>query len=254
MSDAADREGATAVRRLRTNDPWWPGAARRCTGGDILGRVSTETAQLFFSLLTVVAGLGAIGLVVMAILARGGNQPAALVGRSISDAGVWLAFLVAATATLGSLYFSEIADFVPCRLCWFQRIAMYPLAPILLVGAIRRDPGVRWYVAPIAVIGAIIAGYHTLIEWRPELDTGTCELTGPSCTAFWFREFGFITLATMALVGFLTILTLLFVRVPSRLDGDTADDTRAPAEPIDPPTNTTPQPTGSDVDELEART
>ena len=214
--------------------------------------MSTETAQLFFSLLTVVAGLGAIGLVVMAILSRGGNRPAALVGRSISDAGVWLAFLVAATATLGSLYFSEIADFVPCRLCWFQRIAMYPLAPILLVGAIRRDPAVRWYVAPIAVIGAVIAGYHTLIEWRPELDTGTCELTGPSCTAFWFREFGFITLATMALVGFLTILTLLFVRVPSRLDGDAANESGA--DPIDHSTNTTPEDSDSGADELEART
>src|SRR6056297_1372184 len=133
-----------------------------------------------------------------------------------------------------------------------QRIAMYPLAPILLVGALRRDPGVRWYVAPIAVIGAIIAGYHTLIEWRPELDTGTCELTGPSCTVFWFREFGFITLATMALVGFLTILTLLFVRVPSRLDGDTVDD--APADSNDYPPNTTSEATGSGVDELEART
>ena len=186
--------------------------------------MSTETAQLFFSLLTVVAGLGAIGLIVLRVLAGFGNESAARFGAAIGDAATWLAFLVAATATLGSLYFSEIADFVPCRLCWFQRIAMYPLAPILLVGAIRRDPGVRWYAAPIAVIGAAIAGYHTLIEWRPELDTGTCELTGPSCTAFWFREFGFITLATMALVGFLTILTLLFVRFPSRLDAPDPND------------------------------
>jgi disulfide bond formation protein DsbB len=106
---------------------------------------------------------------------------------------------------------------------------MYPLAPILLVGAIRKDPGVRWYVLPIAVIGAAIAGYHTLIEWRPALDTGACELTGPSCTFVWFKEFGFITLATMALTGFLTILTLLFVRFPARLaaDGTVASDTDA---------------------------
>jgi len=187
--------------------------------------VSTDTAQLFFSLLTVVAGLGAIGLIVLRGLAGVGNEPAARLGSAIGDAATWLAFLVAATATLGSLYFSEIADFVPCRLCWFQRIAMYPLAPILFVGAIRRDPAVRWYAAPIAVVGAAIAGYHMLIEWRPELDTGACELTGPSCTAFWFREFGFITLATMAFVGFLTILTLLFVRFPSTLDtADPNDD------------------------------
>ena len=68
------------------------------------------------------------------------------------------------------------------------------------------------------MIGAAIAGWHTLIEWRPALDNGECELTGPSCTYVWFREFGFISLATMALTGFLTILILLFVRFPARLE------------------------------------
>jgi disulfide bond formation protein DsbB len=190
--------------------------------------VSTETAQLFFSLLTLTAGLGAIALVMLRVLAGRGHGGAYRVGSAVSDAGVWLAFLVAATSTVGSLYFSEVAEFVPCRLCWFQRIAMYPLAAVLLVGAIRRDAAVRWYAAPLAVIGAGIAGYHMLIEWQPELDTGVCELTGPSCTAFWFREFGFITLATMAFVGFLTILTLLFVRFPARLGEANGDHPDSP--------------------------
>ena len=180
--------------------------------------MSTETAQLFFALLTVVAGLGAITLVVLRLAAAAGSDGAWRLGSAISDAGVWLALLVAVGAMLGSLYFSEVADFVPCRLCWFQRIAMYPLTAVLLVGAIRKDPAVRWYVAPLAVIGAAISAWHTLIEWRPQLDNGECALTGPSCTYVWFREFGFISLATMALTGFLTILILLFVRFPDRLD------------------------------------
>lgn len=180
--------------------------------------MSTETAQLFFALLTLAAGLLAITLVVLRFASAAGSDGAWRLGSAISDAGVWLAFLVAAGSTLGSLYFSEIADFVPCRLCWFQRIAMYPLAVVLLVGAIRKDRAVRWYAGPLAIIGAAIAGWHTLIEWRPQLDNGECELTGPSCTYVWFREFGFISLATMALTGFLTILILLFVRFPARLD------------------------------------
>ena len=69
---------------------------------------------------------------------------------AVDDAALWIAFLVAAVATAGSLYFSEVANYIPCRLCWFQRIAMYPLAVILLVAAIRRDRGVRWYVVPLA--------------------------------------------------------------------------------------------------------
>ena len=180
--------------------------------------MSTETAQLFFALLAVAAGIGALTLTVLRLAAAAGSDGAWRLGSAISDAGVWLAFFVAAAATLGSLYFSEIADYVPCRLCWFQRIAMYPLTVVLLVGAIRKDRAVRWYAGPLAIIGAAIAGWHTLIEWRPQLDNGQCELTGPSCTYVWFREFGFISLATMALTGFLTILILLFVRFPARLE------------------------------------
>jgi disulfide bond formation protein DsbB len=192
--------------------------------------VNTETAQLFFTLLTFVAAGGTIGIVILRIATAVGSDGAARIGSAISDAGVSLAFIVAATATLGSLYFSEVAEFIPCRLCWFQRIAMYPLSVVLLVGAIRRDEAVRWYAGPLAVIGAIIAGYHTLIEWRPELDTGTCDLSGPSCTAVWFREFGFVSLALMSLVGFLAILALLFVRFPATME-TTDGDTDSPNSP-----------------------
>lgn len=185
--------------------------------------MTTETAQLFFSLLTLAAAVGSVVWIGVWVAARRGHQGAAELGASLGDTAVWLAFLVALTCVLGSLYFSEVADFVPCRLCWFQRIAMYPLPVILLVGAIRRDRGVRWYVLPIAVIGAGIAAYHYLIEWRPELDSGACGLTGPSCSAIWFREFGFVTLALMSLVGFVTVLTLLFFRFPATLTGRDAE-------------------------------
>jgi len=190
--------------------------------------VTTETAQLFFALLTFVAAAGAIGMVVLRVASAVGSEGARQLGAAISDAGVWLASIVAITATLGSLYFSEVAGFVPCRLCWFQRIAMYPLAVVLVVGAIRRDASVRWYAGPLAAIGALIAGYHTLIEWRPELDTGTCDLSGPSCTAVWFREFGFVSLALMSLVAFLTILALLFVKFPATMEGSDGGDSESP--------------------------
>jgi disulfide bond formation protein DsbB len=189
--------------------------------------VDTETAQLFVGLLTIVAGVGAVSLVVLRVLAAAGNDGAQRLGSAISDAGVWLAFLVALGATLGSLYFSEVENFNPCRLCWFQRIAMYPLSVILLVGGLRKDPNVRWYAAPLAAIGVAISGWHSLIEWQPSLDNGACEFQGPSCTFIWFREFGF-SLANMALVGFLTILILLLVRFPARLATPTDTSTSEP--------------------------
>ena len=118
---------------------------------------------------------------------------------------------------LGSLYFSEVANYVPCRLCWFQRIAMYPLAVILLVAAIRRDRGVRWYAIPLAGLGACVSIYHYLVEWHPQLEGDACDPTNP-CSLVWFREFGFVTLALMALCGFVAIIALLLPTGRRELD------------------------------------
>jgi disulfide bond formation protein DsbB len=106
------------------------------------------------------------------------------------------------------------------------------LAVILLVGAIRKDPNVRWYAVPLAAIGAAISAWHSLIEWKPALDNGQCEFQGPSCTFVWFREFG-LSLANMALIGFLTILILLLVRFRATLDStaDTSPTATSATEP-----------------------
>jgi disulfide bond formation protein DsbB len=171
--------------------------------------VDTAAVQVFTSILTLVTLVGAVASIGAWSLGRRW-APAARSASIVAESGLWLAPI----ATIGSLYFSEVAGFVPCRLCWFQRIAMYPLAPILLVAAVRRDRLVGWYVIPLAVTGAGVAGYHSLIEWRPSLEGGACSAFGPSCADIWFREFGFVTLAFMALVGFLSIIvfTMLAVR------------------------------------------
>ena len=177
-------------------------------GERILRSVDVEAFELFFSLLALIALGGSVAIVAARAL-RGRSATAAQIADAVDDAALWIAFLVAATATAGSLYFSEVANFEPCRLCWYQRIAMYPLSLILLVAAIRRDRSVRWFAGPLAACGAMISTYHYLVEWHPSLEgSGVCELTAP-CTFFWFREFGFVTLAFMALCGFLTILVLV---------------------------------------------
>src|SRR6266540_43140 len=102
--------------------------------------MSVGQVQRFTALLALLAGGGAVLLAV----ARFVPAARALVA-AVHDAALWIAWLVAAVAMTGSLYFSEHAHYVPCRLCWFQRIAMYPLAVILLVAAMRRDRGARWY-------------------------------------------------------------------------------------------------------------
>ena len=172
-----------------------------------------EAVQVFTSLLALAALAGATAVVVARLLAPSVG-PARAVLTAAGDAALWLALLVAVVATVGSLYFSEVADFVPCRLCWFQRIAMYPLAVILLVAALRRDRAVRWYVGPLAGLGLAVSAYHYLIEWKPSLEGGACGV-GPSCADIWFREFGFVTLAFMAGCGFLAILALVVLTPPA---------------------------------------
>lgn len=121
---------------------------------------------------------------------------------------VGLAGLVAAASMVGSLYYSEVAGLVPCVLCWYQRIAMYPLVLVLGVGFLTRDAGVWRYGLPISVVGLLIAAYHVLIQFQPALDAGTCTAAAP-CTARYVAVFGFVSIPVMAGSGFLLISGLL---------------------------------------------
>lgn len=169
--------------------------------------VSVEAAERTFAALALVAAGGALLLVASRWIATPfTTRVLAVTGRG----SVWLAWLVAAVATGGSLYFSEYAGFTPCELCWYQRIAMYPSAVVLLVAALRRDRGVRWYVVPVAGLGAIVSTYHYLIEWHPEWETTECSALAP-CSVPWFRSFGFVSLSLMALCGFVAIIVVLVV-------------------------------------------
>jgi disulfide bond formation protein DsbB len=185
--------------------------------------MDVAAVETFTSILAIAAAVLAVGVIVGALL-RSRSSAIDGVMTAIDDAALWLAFLVAAGATLGSLYFSEVADYIPCRLCWFQRICMYPLSVILLVAAIRRDRAVRWYVVPLAAIGALISSYHYAIEWRPSLEAGVCGIGPESCTTIWFREFGFVTLPFMALCGFAAILALSLAPAARRGNSTTPSD------------------------------
>ena len=144
--------------------------------------VNVQTMSTLFALLTVVAQLSLLAIVVLAIGARlspGLARARDAVWEVIGDNGIWLAWIVALTATLGSLYLSEIAHFVPCKLCWYQRIAMYPLAVVLLIAALRRDRDHWHYAVPVAAIGAMLSTYHYQLERFPHQTSLSCERGSP---------------------------------------------------------------------------
>jgi hypothetical protein len=119
--------------------------------------------------------------------------------------GVGLAALVATAATAGSLVYSEYYLFEPCRLCWYQRIAMYPLVLTLWIGWWKQDRSVVRYALPPAVIGTGISVWHLANQW---VLTGTTCDVGPSCAIRYVTEFGFVTIPFMALSGFVAIVGL----------------------------------------------
>jgi disulfide bond formation protein DsbB len=128
---------------------------------------------------------------------------------SLLGGEIWMAWGFALVATLGSLFFSEVSQFIPCRLCWFQRIGMYPLVAILLIAAIRRDTrGGALYGLPLAIFGSIVAIYHIYIENHPEAETAGCKIGAP-CSTKWIDKLGYITIPTLALTAFLAIIVFL---------------------------------------------
>lgn len=116
-----------------------------------------------------------------------------------------LTFLIALTATLGSLYLSEVRNFIPCTLCWYQRILMYPLVIIILVGIIEQDDFLSTYILPFSLIGTAVSTYHYLIQLGlGGGESGACTV-GIPCSARYLNYFGFITIPFMALTAFLLI-------------------------------------------------
>lgn len=166
-----------------------------------------STGAIFLQVLVAVLLLIALA----AAASDGGRRLLGDLRDTLGGAELWLAFVVAALATGGSLFFSEYSNFVPCRLCWFQRIAMYPLVVILLGAALRRDVrGAFLYGAPIALLGSLVSAYHIYIEYHPEAETTGCQKSAPGgCSLIWFEKYGYITIPVLAATAFVTIIALL---------------------------------------------
>lgn len=129
--------------------------------------------------------------------------------------GLYLAWLVSLTATFGSLYFSEIREFVPCELCWIQRIFMYPLTILLGIAVFTDDRSVRKYVLPLTTIGGSVSLYHYLVQKVPGFAEIQPCAQGVPCSGQYINWLGFITIPFLALTAF-TLITILMWNVKKR--------------------------------------
>ncbi len=174
--------------------------------------MSFDQMRLFFSLLALAANVAVIGYLIISVAARSSAGAADLRERihdSLAGRELLFGFVVALVATLGSLYLSEIVHLIPCRLCWFQRIFMYPLVIVLGIAARRRDAEVIPTAATLTGMGGLISIYHYIIQHFPSLDSGACDPTAP-CSAAYIWQWNFLSIPYMAGSSFALILTLLF--------------------------------------------
>lgn len=124
---------------------------------------------------------------------------------------LYFAWVVSVAATLGSLYFSEIRGFIPCELCWYQRILMYPLALILGIGTFQNDISVKKFVLPMAIIGWCISLFHYLQQKVPGFAAIKPCTKGVPCSAEYINWLGFITIPFLALIAFSIIIVLMLL-------------------------------------------
>lgn len=124
---------------------------------------------------------------------------------------LYFAWLVAVVATLGSLYFSEVSGFIPCELCWYQRILMYPLSVVLGIAAFYDEHVIKKYVLPLSIIGMLVSTYHYMLQKIPGFAEIKPCTQGVPCSGQYINWFGFVTIPFLALVGFTLITVLLLV-------------------------------------------
>jgi len=148
-------------------------------------------------------------LVLQKIMKRkfGFSEP---IASLIKKYGLWFAFIVALVSTLGSLFYSEILGFSPCKLCWYQRIFMYPLALIMPIAAWKKDRKITGYALPMCIIGGLIALYHYYVQFSAKVVT--CgSLDAVDCSIRYIFHYNYITMPMMALTGFVMIAFFAYV-------------------------------------------
>jgi disulfide bond formation protein DsbB len=169
--------------------------------------------------IVILAALGVAGQVLAVLLVLVGlawlfrvRGPGDWLRRTLEGYELWCVFLVASIATGGSLFFSEIAGFIPCELCWYQRICMYPLSIVSLLAALANDRRAGRYLLPLPLVGAGVSVYHLLVENGVVEQAKACLLSAPGgCATKWIEEFGYVTIPTLALTGFALCFAFLLL-------------------------------------------
>jgi disulfide bond formation protein DsbB len=182
----------------------------------------TQDTVIVLSVLGVVGQVLIVLALLLGVLALTGVRgPLDAVRNLLWGYELWGAFVVAAIATGGSLFYSQVAGFIPCEFCWFQRVLMYPLSILTLLIAARGDNRAARYLLPLPVVGAGTSIYHMLIERNVIKEPKACSILIPGgCGTNWIanHSFGYLTIPGLALTAFLLIIGFLVLASTGEAD------------------------------------
>jgi disulfide bond formation protein DsbB len=171
-----------------------------------------------FSILTLLGDVGIVLLIAGAFLFRRQIERLPVVGELldfVTRNSFTLAFILATLSTAGSLFYSTVADFPACSLCWIQRIFMFPQVVLLGVALFKRDWKIADYSIAFSIVGGVTALYHQFLQFggSPFIPC-SASATAVSCSQRYFLEFGYITIPMMSLTifGLLILLMVLAKR------------------------------------------
>jgi disulfide bond formation protein DsbB len=137
----------------------------------------------------------------------------------VNGALPYLAWVIALVSTVGSLFFSEVMGLQPCVLCWYQRVAVYPLVLIIGAGIVMRDGRMKYYALPLCLAGLAVAVYHNLLYYEVIPESVSPCSQGVPCTERQIEWLGFVTIPLMGLAAFAGLALCLLLYKPGR-EGD----------------------------------
>ncbi|MFZ4632291.1 MAG: disulfide bond formation protein B [Patescibacteria group bacterium] len=169
--------------------------------------ITVNELNSFLSILTVIGVMFIIFTLIILLFFKKNNNKFLMLFKNNA---VPLAFFIALVSTGGSLFYSEIAKFPPCDLCWFQRIFMYPLIILLSLAWFKKDNRISFYSLPLVIIGFLFSLYHNYIYYTAT-ESGFCSIINP-CTQKYIVGFEYISIPLMALIAFVAIALLLMFK------------------------------------------
>ena len=137
------------------------------------------------------------------------------VSKYVSKNMLWIGLVLALSASLSSLVYSDIIGYPPCLFCWYARIAFYPQVALFGLALYKKDRNILSYTLLLSVLGVLISGYHTVAE-AVQYSPLPCAAGGVSCLTRYVYEYGFITIPVMSLVGFVTLTLVHLVEHKQR--------------------------------------